>query len=353
MLSFLAVCIFMVLLAVSAVVVPLLRGREGQTAPVAGTVSAVLMPAGILLIYALVTSYPWQSGAPSAAAAAPAPSSGEAQSMAAAIRSLEQRLRTAPNDINGWLLLGRSYVSQQRFSDAGKAYRQVLELTNGRNTEAKTGLAEAMILSDRRAFAGQAGTLLDEVLAVEPDNRKALWYGGQAALVRNDTATARQRWSRLLALSPPDSLRKILEIQLQALDTPAGTPVTVQHPVASTDAAPAITVNVRLEEALRKKVKKGARLFIVARDADRTAGPPLAAVPKLASELPLTVRITDADRMIPDRSLADIARIKVIARVANGGDALAAPGDIFGEALWQRSKSSDQAVSITLNQVVE
>ncbi len=346
MLSFLAIAVLLVIGAIAVVAIPLLRGNGDDAAPVAGTLSAILIPASVLLLYAGISSYPWQSGIPVADTASQ-PTAEEAQSMAAAIRGLEQRLSMTPDDVEGWLLLGRSYVTEQRFTDASNAYRKVLELTDGTHTDAKIGLAETLILSDRELYGAEAGRLIDQVLAVEPDNRKALWYGGQIALGQDNVEAARQRWSRLLTLSPPENLRKILQLQLDALDGP----VTPPEPATPSAAMPGITVNVDIDESLRAQVKDGARLFIVARDADRP-GPPLAAVPRLARDLPLTVRITDADRMIPDRSLADVARVKVIARVANGGDALPAPGDIFGEALVQGVDQLGEPVAIILDQVV-
>ncbi len=346
MLSFLIISILLVMIAVAAVAFPLLKRRNDDTAPIAGTITAILIPVSVLLIYAVISSYPWQLDVPAAAMAPPAT---ENQSMASAISRLEQRLNAEPDDAEGWLLLGRSYVTEQRYTEAGSAYRKVLDLTDGTSVEAMLGLSEAVILSGQTAGLTEAAALIERVLAEDPDNRKALWYGGQVALSQENIAIARQRWSRLLTLSPPEALQNILEIQLQALNAPEVPAGDV--PVSVTAVATGITITVDIEESLRGQVKEGARLFIIARDAD-APGPPLAAVPRLARDLPVTVTITDADRMIPDRSLADIARIKVIARVANGGDALAAPGDIFGEALWQGSQSQDEPLTIMLNQIV-
>lgn len=344
MLSFLIISILLVVVAVAAVATPLLKPRDGEVAPVAGTITAILIPVAVLLIYAVVSTYPWQTGLPDAAMA---PADEQSESMATAISRLEQRLDSEPNDIEGWLLLARSYMTEQRYADADSAYRQALGLTDGTNVEAMLGLSEAMILSGQAGNYAEAGTLIEQVLAEEPDNRKALWYGGQVALSQDNVVIARERWSRLLTLSPPEALRGILEVQLEALDAPE----TPEDAPAITAAAMGITITVDIEPSLRGQVKDGARLFIIARDAD-APGAPLAAVPRLARDLPVTVTITDADRMIPDRSLADIARIKVIARVANGGDALAAPGDIFGEAMWQGPQTQGEPLTIMLNQVV-
>lgn len=343
MLSFLLISILLVMFAVAAVAIPLLKHRE-DNAPIAGTITAIVIPVSVLLIYAVISSYPWQQDVQATAMAPPV---AQDQSVVTAIDRLEQRLNAEPDDTNGWLLLGRSYIAEQRYMEADSAYRKVLELTDGSSIEAMVGLSEAIVLSGKTSDFTEAGTLIETVLAEDPDNRKALWYGGQIALSQDNSSIARERWSKLLTLSPPEALQRILEIQLQALEAPV-IPADVPVTTATTTG---ITITVEIDESLRGLVKDGARLFIIARDAD-APGPPLAAVPRLARDLPVTVTITDADRMIPDRSLADIERIKIIARIANGGDALAAPGDIFGEAMWQQFQVQNKPLTIMLDQIV-
>ncbi len=186
---------------------------------------------------------------------------------------------------------------------------------------------------------------------MEPNNPKALWYGGLAALARGDDATVQDRWQRLLALSPPERVRTVIEDQLAVLggvDAAANMPA-VETPRA---AGPEIEVTVSIAEALAPQVAAGASLFLVARDAN-AGGPPVAVVRQRATELPVTLRISDANVMVPGRSLNELDEIRLVARVANGGDALAKPGDIFGEALLSSPISGVGPVSIVMDQVVQ
>ncbi|MBN8280576.1 MAG: hypothetical protein J0M16_08220, partial [Gammaproteobacteria bacterium] len=109
------------------------------------------------------------------------------------------------------------------------------------------------------------------------------------------------------------------------------------------------TVAVRVSDAVRARVGSSAPLFIFVRDG-AAPGPPLAVVRRTAGELPLEVRITDADLMLPGRSLANVKAANLVARVANGGDPIAKPGDVFGEAQWQPGNGSP--VTILIDQVV-
>ena len=72
-------------------------------------------------------------------------------------------------------------------------------------------------MSDRAALGGDAGRIVEEVLAVEPGNAKALWYGGLVALELGREDLVKTRWARLLELNPPDEIAAMLRQQLAAL----------------------------------------------------------------------------------------------------------------------------------------
>src|SRR5690606_38983203 len=149
-------------------------------------------------------------------------------------------------------------------------------------------------------LAGRAGEDIEAVLLLEPTNPRALWYGGLLAMARQDTALARERWTRLIALNPPESVRTLLERQVALLAEEAGeegavaaAPVPAPGapaPAAPGAASPALRVSVSLDEALVERVTPGAPLFVFVRAAGG-AGPPLAVVRESSSGLPLTVLI--------------------------------------------------------------
>ena len=327
--------------AVGLVAWPLLRG--GSTHPVATLIAALGIPAAVLVVYLSVSNHDWQ-GTPARSAETAVP--GQA-SMAEAVAALEQRLRETPDDEQGWILLGSSYLSLGRPDDARNAYQNALELSGGRNMDARLGIAETRIIADPGSLAGPLGDEIEAVLAAEPRNPKALWYGGLLGLARGEPAKARERWEGLLALQPPEQIRQIIENQLAQLDDASGQTKTV----ASTGEAGAnsIGISVTVSDAVRSKVSASAPLFVFVRDASKGC-PPLAVIRRAASELPVTLQISDADLMIPGRSLANIERATVVARVANGGDPIAKPGDVYGEASW--SRADQQPLAIVIDQVV-
>jgi cytochrome c-type biogenesis protein CcmH len=320
--------------AVALVVVPLLKGGDGHNAPVTATVTAVLLPAFVILVYMSASNFDWDADEPVAVA-----NNGELPEMAEAVAALEDRLAREPDDVEGWLLLGRSYLQLRRFKDAERAYRTVLEL--GDDNVAKLGLAETAILEDRTSLAREAGQLVEEVLAEEPDNQRALFYGGMVAGARNDMATLESRWRRLLDLSPPPQIRDFLEAQLNALGSESERQVEVEQ-------GGGIDVQISVDDKLRPNIKPGATLFLVAREPG-VPGPPIAVVRRNAGDLPMQVKISDADAMLPGRTLSGLAEVQLIARIANSGEPTAQPGDISGEVRFSRETVRSGGVSITMD----
>lgn len=347
MTSFAVISVLFTVLAVSLVVWPLLRSGHGVH-PVAATLTALAIPPLVLVIYLFVSNYDWR-----APGTAPTPTaSGAAGSVEEAVAALEQKLEAEPANEEGWILLGSSYLSLNRPADAVSAYQRAVDLSAGRNVAARLGVAEAQIVLDPASITGRAGSEIEAVLAAEPRNPKGLWYGGLLSLARGQPALARERWELLLELSPPDQVRQIIESQLAQIGPRAAPGAAASPAPASPANAPAagIGVTVSLSEALRAKVSPSAPLFVFVRDA-QAAGPPLAVIRRTADELPVTLRISDADIMLPGRSLASVESATVVARIANGGDPVAKPGDVYGEAKWQRGADSGP-VAIIIDRVV-
>lgn len=353
---FAVIAVLFTILAVGLVVLPLLRSASDPH-PVAATLSALVIPATVVLVYLLVSNYDWREQSAGSSATTSNPSSAGSAgpgSVEEAIVSLERRLQTEPADEDGWLLLGSSYLSISRPADAIDAYQRALDLSDGRSIEARLGLAEARIILDPASLSGAVGDEIETVLKAEPRNPKGLWYGGLLSLARGQTALAQERWRTLLELSPPERVRQIIETQLAELDgaTAGGArPATVPAAASATADSSGIRVTVSVSESLRKQVPPSAPLFIFVRGAGN-AGPPLAVVRRQASDLPLSLEISDADSMLPGRTLASVATATLVARISLEGDPIAKPGDLYGQAQWVREAKADGPVLIQIDGVV-
>lgn len=340
-------------LAVGLVVWPLLRSGASPH-PIAATLTALAIPAAVLITYLVVSTYDWKApvrGGSPAVSSMTSPGSIEE-----ATASLERRLKAEPNDEEGWLLLGSSYLNLDRPADALNAYQRALDISGGRNVDARLGMAEARIVLDPGSLTGSVGDEIEAVLKAEPRSPKGLWYGGLLALARGQPALARERWGTLLELSPPDRVRQVIESQLAELNGAPGSgggPVTAA--TAATTPVPAksvaISVSISVKADMKSQISASAPLFVFLRDG-ANAGPPLAVIRRQAGELPVTVQIGETDVMLPGRTLAGLESATLVARVANGGDPISKPGDVYGEARWQRGASGSGTVALVIDRLV-
>jgi cytochrome c-type biogenesis protein CcmH len=255
------------------------------------------------------------------------------------VASLAARLQENPNDLAGWKMLGRSYQQMQNFPGAVTAFEKAAELESSSNGATLADLGEAVLMTDPQAILGRAGQLFESALALEPNNPKALFYSGLAAVQRGNNVLAADRWEALLATSPPPNVQQILTQRIAELrgeappeptptQTPAPAPAPAPAPVAETDSG--IAVSVSLGDAAASAGLPDSVVFIIARVPNQP-GPPVAAVRKRLSELPATVSIKDSDAMIEGRIPSGFAQLEIVARVSLSGQPVAQSGDWFGQ----------------------
>lgn len=140
------------------------------------------------------------------------------------IRGMVQRLATRmennPDDVDGWLRLGRSYGVLQQPDAALKAFASAAERGPDR-IDAQLAYARALFPqgTPETAMPPAFKTVIKRLLNLDPALPEALFYGGMIAAKEGDKATARDLWGRLLdRLGPEAPVRPALERRLKALD---------------------------------------------------------------------------------------------------------------------------------------
>ena len=340
--AFLIVAALMAAIAASIVAIPLLRDKRSR---VLGAVAACLVAAAAAGLYPLWSNWDWH--APVQAQSMPAPD------VLAMVGKLEQHLRDDPNDLAGWLMLGRSYLALQRMDDAVNAYDRAHRL-NGSSAEAALGLGEAISLRAGGQISPEASALFEDALKLEPNNPKALLYGGFAAATRGDRAMARSRWQALKDLHPPPQIEEMLDARIASLGaaeesgtnaSPAGTSASVQG-----SAAAQVTVNIHIAPALKSRLKPETPLFVFAREPD-SRGPPLAAKRLTSEAIGTQVQLSAADSMVPGRVLVAGKRVSITARVSFSGQPVPSAGDLYGELSYNVGR--DGALDLVIDRVAE
>jgi cytochrome c-type biogenesis protein CcmH len=174
---------------------------------------ALFVPVGAIVFYLFVGNPNGLNPAtapatmPTAAADQPGPMSQGSmspQQIAANIDKLAARLKQNPNDAQGWTMLARSYMMQERFSDAATAYEKLTTLT-ANDADAWADYAEALALANGQSLAGKPTEAINRALQINPKHQKALDLSGSAAYQAGDYNKAIEQWQKLLKLLPPGS----------------------------------------------------------------------------------------------------------------------------------------------------
>jgi len=180
------------------------RSSAGRWSPV-GLVATVLVVPAALALYFHVSDWDPEYAA-------------ELTRNNAIIDEFARRLESTPNDVKGLQLLASSYASLQRWPEARAVYERLWALTPQPDDDLKLAYAEAQIRTDSSSLTGEGGRLVEEVLASNPDNPLALWYGGFVALERGMTDVVKTRWTRLLAFNPDPEFATMLRARLEELE---------------------------------------------------------------------------------------------------------------------------------------
>lgn len=320
--TFIIIAALMAAIAAGIVAVPLMRDKKAR---VAGALAALLIAGTAAGLYPLWSNWNWHTSAQARLSAGP--------EVAAMVAKLEQHLREDPNDLAGWLMLGRSYLALQRLDDGVSAYDRAHHL-DPKSIEASLGLGEAISMRAGGEVTPPASQLFEEALAAAPNNPAALLYGGFAAATRGDTALARSRWQALKDQHPPPQIEQMLDARIASLGPAAasGTNASPAGTSASSEgsAAAQVTVNIRIAPALKSRLKPETPLFVFARETDGR-GPPLAAKRLTSDAIGSQVQLSAADSMMPGRVLTAGQKVSVTARVSFSGRPIPAAGDLYGE----------------------
>lgn len=173
---------------------------------------AIVIPALAVIFYLwngnlqAVSGTPDSSTSVTTSSAPAADRSGEItpQQIAANVDKLAERLKQNPNDAQGWLMLARSYVSMERYSEAASAYEHLTTL-NANDADVWADYGEAMAIANGRQLSGKPIEAINRALQIDPKNQKALALAGSAAFEAADYNKAINYWERLLPQLPPNS----------------------------------------------------------------------------------------------------------------------------------------------------
>jgi cytochrome c-type biogenesis protein CcmH len=331
-----------VLEEVSAVPV---AATHDRAAPWAAATLAGLIPVAAVLLY-LVIGTPEALG-PQAQGPAGADRGGHQvtrEEVEKMVADLAARLEREPDNVNGWVVLARSYAVMNRHAEAVKAFERVVQRVPN-DPDLLADYADALAVTLGGDLSGKPLELARRALAADPTHWKALALVGTEAFGRKDYATAIAYWEKLRATAPPDSaVAQSIDASIAEARELAGAKPGAKPPSASVPAG-RVAGKVDLSPALKAKVAPTDTVFVFARAAE---GPrmPLAILRRQAKDLPLEFALDDSMAMAPNMKLSSFPEVVIGARVSRSGNATPQSGDLEGTSKTVKLGATGVAVVI-------
>ena len=248
-------------------------------------------------------------------------------------KKLEVVIQQQPDNLQMHALLARTAMGLGDYDVAIQHFQAIL-IQEPTLSQIMAELAQAMFLKADNTVTPVAQSLVDETLSVDPENTVALGLAGIAAFQAEKYQAAIEHWRKAITLQAPQSQNSIAlqrgiataqeRLGIDPATAVAEASIDSRPEPANTVVNPSITVSVSLAEGV--EVEPDATVFVYAR-AWKGAKVPLSITRLQASELPITLTLTNAMSMAPSMNLNTAKAVELIARVSKSGTPVPQAGD--------------------------
>ena len=294
------------------------------------------------------------------------------------VTKLSAKLEQDPANVDGWVVLARTYYVMKRFPEASKAFEKAIALAPD-VPDLLADYADTLGAAQGGTLEGRPLQLVNRALEVDPTHWKALALAGTAAFNRKDYRQAVGYWERLKPTVPPESdIARSIDASIAearqlgglppgpvaALAPPApSAPGLPAPPAPARPAAPAagaqggapampgtsVSGSVALGPSIAAKAAPTDVVYVFARAAE---GPkmPLAILRMQVKDLPASFSLDDSMAMTPTMKISSFPEIVVGARVSKTGSAAPSAGDL--EGLSKPLKAGTTGIAIVIDSVL-
>lgn len=260
--------------------------------------------------------------------------SASATELVAAEASLARRAARHPRDGSALFYQGYARLVMRDYRGADAIFNTLHERM-GAVPDVDIAWAQASYMAAGQRVTPATRSIIDRVLAAHPNHLTMLEILATDALRRSDFEAAQGYLKRAAAKvgagEDGTAFREALALaqahlgEAQAPDREPSAPATAT--------ASAITAHVTISTSFKGDAQTP--VFVIARTPSG-AGPPLAVRRLTVADLPTAVTLTDADAMLPGRSLSQQESLQLLARVSLGGTPTPSAGDLESRPVTAR-----------------
>jgi cytochrome c-type biogenesis protein CcmH len=300
----------------------------------------------------------------------------ESQMIMVRIKTLQKKIETEPKNTEYWYELGQVLVGAGDFDNAIKAFDQIIEI-EGVKADLLGAKAQATYYKNNQKIDANVQALIDQALALDPQDPSTNILLGMHNFIGNDYAEAIAYWERIIDSESQNGSNSVYISALTEAVNEAKNRLMMMGKKNSTNAqkqpvsekhdhahehpesehtinqapviieGPQLSLNVSLSDNIFDLLTQGDDkvVFIYATPADGRRMP-LAAVKIKASDLPIELILTDANAMSPQANLSSADTVNIYAVVSSTGAVGIKSGDYKAQALGIKVGKTDVTVLV-------
>ena len=231
------------------------------------------------------------------------------------------KMEQDPANLQGWVMLARSYRILGRNQEAAKAYERAGSFIES-DPQLLADYADVLATNANGSFSGKPLQLIKQALKLDPNNLMALWLSGTASYAAGNYKAAVQIWEKLAQQVPPGT-EDARSIEASIADARAKGGLSSKASVSTKG----VSGKIEISTDLKSKVKSGDIVMVIARKPGERM--PVAVLRTGISDFPMNFSLTDALAMNPSAPLSQLSEASVEVRISKTGMAKPEAGDLI------------------------
>ena len=244
------------------------------------------------------------------------------------------KMEQDPTNLQGWVMLARSYRILGRNEEAAKAYERAGNFIDS-DPQLLADYADVLASNANGSFTGKPLKLINQALKLDPNNLMALWLSGTASYAAGNYKAAVQTWEKLAQQLPPGT-EDARSIEASIADARAKGGLSSKASVNTKG----ISGKIEIAADIKSKVRSSDIVMVIARKPGERM--PVAVLRTSVSEFPMSFSLTDALAMNPSSPLSQLSEASIEVRISKTGMAMPESGDLI---------SAPQTVKVGANNI--
>jgi cytochrome c-type biogenesis protein CcmH len=262
---------------------------------------------------------------------------------------LQRRFERKPDDIQSAYTLGTLYLQVERYKDAAAVFERMAKgMAPTPDLATVLGMwAQSVYLINEAQIDDKLKSIMDQALALNPNENSVMNILALDALSRQDIAGAIGYWQRQLAASEPNSQEaQVLRQRITAAQAylPEDQRQAVQ---AAADAS--VTLVVDIDPQFKAQLGEFKSLFVYVRNPAMPM--PIVAQQVAVADFPMTIKL-DNSMSMTGMTLGSAPELLAGARLSRSGGAVRESGDLQVESMPFKLSEQGEPLNLTINQVV-